>query len=236
MIFNAPLSSWRADQLIDLLQLSPDARVLEVGCGNGEFLLRTTDRWGCSSIGIDIDADAIAEAQRAAESRNLPAYFQCSDAKLQAPSKVDLAICIGATHAYGLGSGAWRNTLMIFSRLVRPGGLILVGEGYWRKPPDPDYLAFLGDNPGIEKSHRENIASAEAMGLIPMYTSVSNLDEWDHFEWNHRLRIEREGLANPHDPKVQKKVTHSRRCRAGYLKWGRDTMGFGFYLFGVPVR
>ena len=26
-----------------------------------------------------------------------------------------------------------------------PRGQVLLGEGYWRRPPDPDYLKALGD-------------------------------------------------------------------------------------------
>ena len=123
----------------------------------------------------------------------------------------------------------------MFSRLVRPGGQILIGEGFWAQPPAPEYLALLGDNPGIEKTHHENITSAEELGLIPLYAARSSPDEWDHFEWSHRLTIERAAAARPDDPALQKRVAASRRWREGYLRWGHTTMGFGFYLFATPT-
>ncbi|MFT5683789.1 MAG: SAM-dependent methyltransferase [Myxococcota bacterium] len=235
MLFNAPLSADRADRLLDLLDLPDGASVMEVGCGRGELLLRLVSRWGCSAVGVDVDEAAITAAQEAASKRALSVDFRCGDAKLLALPQVDLAVCIGATQAYGLGAGAWHNTLRMFSRLVRPGGQMLIGEGFWARTPDPEYLAFLGDNPGIEKTHHENISSAEATGLIPLYAAESNRDEWDDFEWSHRLGIERAAVAHPNDDAIQKRLIRSRAWREGYLKWGRTTMGFGFYLFGVPT-
>jgi len=44
MAFNCPLSRWKADQLIDQLSPAKGHRVLDAGCGNGEFLMRSGGR------------------------------------------------------------------------------------------------------------------------------------------------------------------------------------------------
>jgi len=236
MQFNAPLSSQRADQLVDLLKLDQSDAVVEVGCGQGALLRKVVARWRCQALGIDIDAAAVHTAQQAAAAQGLAITFRCADAKLLPLRPVELAICIGATHAYGQGARAWHNTLTVFSRLVRPGGQILIADGFWARSPDPEYLSFLGDNPGIEKTHAENIAAAQAMGLIPLYAAQSSPEEWDHFEWSHTLAAERAAMAHPDDTALLQQQQHRRRWQAAYEKWGRDTMGFGFYLLGVPAR
>ncbi|MDG1478509.1 MAG: class I SAM-dependent methyltransferase [Myxococcota bacterium] len=235
MLFNAPLSVDRADRLIERLDLSPADRVLEVGCGRGALLLRLVHRWRCSAIGIDIDDAAVKAAQAQASQTELAVDFRCGDAKMMAIPQVDLAICIGATHAYGLGAGAWENTLRVFSRLVRPGGMMLIGEGFWAAPPAPAYLKFLGDSPGIEKTHHENVSSARRLRLLPLHAEVSSRDEWDAFEHEHHQAIKRAAAAQPGDDVLQQRQTQSQAWREGYLKWGRTTMGFGFYLLGVPA-
>ena len=48
----------------------------------------------------------------------------------------DLASCIGASWRYRGHNG----TLEALSAMVQPGGLVLVGELFWRAEPDPDYL------------------------------------------------------------------------------------------------
>jgi hypothetical protein len=88
---------------------------------------------------------------------------------------------------------------------------------------------------GIYRDHAGNVALAEQQGLVPLYATVSNADEWDHFEWSHRMQIEREAQRQPDDPALAEKLARSRAWRDGYLRWGRETMGFGFYLFLKPT-
>ncbi len=70
---------------------------------------------------------------------------------------------------------------------------------------------------------------------MPLYATTSNEDEWDDFEWSHRRAIEAEYQAHPVDSDLAAKVNSSRAWRDGYLKWGRTTMGFGFYIFQKPL-
>ncbi|MFZ0546240.1 MAG: class I SAM-dependent methyltransferase [Candidatus Promineifilaceae bacterium] len=235
MLFNSPLSSEKANQIIQLLDISQNGRILDIGCGTGEFLIRAVEATGANGLGIDMDGDAVSAAQENAAGRLPDGSYEFQTADIQAASlsaeSFDVVICLGSTHAFGSGEAAYPNALQGMTALARPGGLLLIGEGYWKRPPAQPYLALIGDPVGIYRTHAENISFAEAQGLIPLYAVVSNDDEWDHFEWSHRMRIEREGVRNPDDPAVAEKVKRSRVWRDGYLRWGRSTMGFGFYLF-----
>ncbi len=110
-----------------------------------------------------------------------------------------------------------------------------MGEGYWKQPPAPEYLQRIGDPVGIWRDHAENISFAENFGWVAMYAAVSNDDEWDDFEWSHRMRFESEAASHPDDPIVSEKLRQSRRWLNDYLRWGRSTMGFGFYLLAKPT-
>lgn len=238
MAFNCPVSTRKADQLIDQLALTRGQAVLDAGCGNGEFLLRLLARAGATGTGVDSNAASIAEAEDRARStlpngscRFLATPMAEADV---APGSFDAAVCLGSTHAFGRGQAAWPNALAGLARLVRPGGRLLLGEGYWRRPPDPAYRALLGEPVGIYHDHAGNIAVAEQLGLVPLYAMVSSDDEWDDFEWGHRQRFELAARANPEDPEVRQRLQTSREWRDGYLRWGRDTMGFGLYVFLRP--
>lgn len=238
MIFNNPLSPTKAEQLISLLDLTPGTRVLDAGCGQGEFLIRTIEATGADGLGLDREAKLIAKAQAAAAERvpSASCEFRQVDLRLEALDghAFDAAVCLGSTHAFADGDAAYPGALEQLTRAVSPGGRLLLGEGYWKQPPAPEYLELLGEPVGIYHDHAGNIAVAEAGGLVPLYATVSNDDEWDHFEWSHRMRVENDAAQAPDDQALQEKLQHSRQWRDGYLRWGRSTMGFGFYLLRKP--
>lgn len=235
MILNSPIGPTRVDRLIKEMSFDASQRVLDVGCGTGELLIRIVEAHRVQGLGVDRDEEKIAEASAAAK-RRLPAgavEFRAEDAaKLDLQGRrYDRAICLGSTHAFGLGQGAYEHTIAGLMRLVVPGGLILVGEPYWKQPPTPEYLSLLGEPVGIYRDHLENVLFAERRGLVPLYAAVSSDDEWDDFEWAHRRRHEENALSGPKTPQAREELLRSRRWRDGYLRWGRSTMGFGCYVF-----
>jgi cyclopropane fatty-acyl-phospholipid synthase-like methyltransferase len=68
-------SGWvTADELerfAEWLQLGPDSRLLDVGCGSGGPALRLAERAGARVTGIDLVEDGIATASRLADERGL---------------------------------------------------------------------------------------------------------------------------------------------------------------------
>jgi SAM-dependent methyltransferase len=238
MTFNNPIGSEKADRLVDLLALGPGSRTLDAGCGTGEFLLRVVARYGGHGVGVDRDPKCIEAARQSAAARALASRceFHTFDANefKAARAAFDAGLCIGSTHAFGAGDAAYPNTIVRLQQWVRPGGCVLLGEGYWKQEPAREYLQLLGEPVGIYRDHAGNIAFAEQRGLIPLYAAVSSDDEWDHFEWSHLLKIRGEAEADPGDAALAARLTRSREWRDGYLRWGRSTMGFGLYLFRVP--
>ncbi len=238
-LFNNPISVEKADRIISVLGVLPGDRVLDAGCGRGEFLIRLIEFTGAGGLGLDCDSASVLAAETSAGDRITDGLCEFRRADLQAEpleeNAFDLAMCIGSTHAFGSGEAAWPNTIEALSRAVRPGGQVLIGDGYWKQPPAPEYLQLIGDPVGIYRDHGENISFAEQYGLVTVYAVVSSDDEWDHFEWSHRMTIERQAAQDPDDPAMVEKLRRSRAWRDGYLRWGRSTMGFGFYLFQTPT-
>lgn len=237
MTFNNPIGSEKADRLVDLLPLGPQTRTLDAGCGTGEFLLRVVARHGGYGVGVDRDPTCIEAARQSAAARALASRceFHAVDANEfeAARGAFDAGVCIGSTHAFGAGDAAYPNAIECLRQWVRPGGCVLLGEGYWKQEPAPEYLQLLGDPVGIYRDHAGNIAFAEERGLIPLYAAVSSDDEWDHFEWSHLAKIRRDAEADPQDAALAERLARSREWRNGYLRWGRSTMGFGLYLFRI---
>ena len=229
-----PVSVAVVDDWIEALALPPEARVLDVGCGRGELLLRIIERYGCSGMGVDSSAMAI-DLGRQELTRRLPqadCELRCGpfDPAEFAPGSLDLGCCVGASHAVG----SYPRVLEVLCQLVRPGGLILVGEGYWRREPDPDYLDFLQSSPDELLSHQGNIelATDRSLQLLRDYESTSI--DWARYEDGYAANLYSFLAANPDDPDadaIRERIDH---WRSAFQRWGKDTLGFGLYLFRTP--
>ena len=226
-----PFSSEKIEAIINLLNLTPEARVLDIGAGKAELLIRLVERFSVHALGIDFSSAFLSEAQTQAEAR-IPqgklTLQECDVTTFQADTdSFDLVICLGACHIFG----GFQGTLQHMAQWVRPGGQILIGDGYWKQEPAPEYLMAMGATRDEYLTHAGNVAVGVIHKLIPMYASVCNDDEWDRYEWLHLRNIERYALQHPDDPDVPALLARIRPWRDLYLRWGRDTLGFGLYLF-----
>lgn len=232
-VFNNPVSTAKLDRVIGMVGLQPGHQVLDVGAGTCELLIRLVERFRVAATAVELDGPAIAEARRRAQGRIPPdsITFLVDDARQAVPALAagafDLGICIGATHALG-GLG---QTLQELRRCVRPGGHLVIGEGYWKQKPGPEYLAALGATESELQSHHHNVKAAEQLGLVPLWAYTASDEDWDEFEWTYSGTVERYCHEYPEDPECEAMLTRIRTWRSTYLQWGRDTLGFGLYLF-----
>ena len=232
--FASPLSSDKLNRFLQLLELQPNQRVLDVGCGNAEILIRLAESYGITGVGIDSNKFDIEGGRERAAFRgvasNLTLHAYGIADHPEAEPLFDAALCIGASHAYG----TYQKTLSELTKRVKPGGQILVGEGFWKKTPDPAYLELLGAEPDEMNDHAGNARAGQAEGLTYLCSSVTNEDEWDEFEGLYNHAIERFADANSHDEDAPAFRDYIRNWHNGYLNHGRDTLGFALYLFQKP--
>jgi hypothetical protein len=76
----------------------------------------------------------------------------------------------------------YRGTLAALQQMVKPGGLILVGEPFWKGEPDPAYLATADFQPDTFGRHVDNVTAGEGLGLSLLHTIVSSEDDWDRYD------------------------------------------------------
>jgi SAM-dependent methyltransferase len=205
--------------------------MLDIACGKGEFLARIIERYGCSAVGVDLSPYTIEEARTLVVER-LPQ----ADVELihgdggeydGAYASFDLVSCLGASWIWK----GHRGTLRALARWAKPGGLVLAGEPFWLREPDAAYLEADGMTRESCGTHQENVVTGVDLGLTPVYSAVSNHDEWDHYETLQWRAVDRWARANPDDPDRAEVLETSTRYREIYLRWGRDTLGWALYLF-----
>jgi SAM-dependent methyltransferase len=210
--------------------------VLDVGCGRAELLLRIIERFGCTGVGVDVNAVAVAAAKKAAARRTPPGALALRaepfDPLAFAPDSFDLVACVGSCHAIA----DYETVLRTLPRLLRPGGSLLVGEGYWKRPPPPAYLDFLGCPADAYETHEGNVALAERAGLEVTRHREATDAEWTAYEDAYAANVERFLAAHPDDPDAAQFRSRIDAWRDAYLRWGRTTLGFGLYLLRCAGR
>ncbi len=229
-----PISAAKIEKVLDLLPLDGSSRVLDLGCGRAELALRIIERFGSTVIAVDHSERMLDAARERAEWTGALAKLHLDDSDIRNyqadPETFHLTVMLGAGGIDG-GMPGICNQLKTWTK---SGGYVLIGEGYWQRKPRSEYVAFLGGPVTQFLDHRGNVQAGVGAGLIPMYAVTASLDEWDDYEWKYSRSIERYAGEQPEDPDVPEMLKRSRQWRDAYLQWGRDTLGFGVYLFYRP--
>jgi cyclopropane fatty-acyl-phospholipid synthase-like methyltransferase len=217
LAFHNPLDSQQVDEVLGLLDLAPQDRVLDLGCGPGELLLRLHRRYGVSGTGIDFSARQIEEARRRAA--GTPLEFIEGDAGAFERTGFALTACLGSMHAVG--------GLAQLAAHTRPGGRVLIADGFWRTDPDPHYLAALGATRDELPDRTALLTAGLRHGLRTTYVAETSDEAWDRYEWTLIHNAERDGR-----PEV---LDWASRARARYAgPGGRGTLGFALVLMKRP--
>jgi SAM-dependent methyltransferase len=218
LAFHNPLDPAQLDDVIGRVPLHPDDRVLDVGCGPGELLLRLHAQHGAGGIGIDSSPVQIAAA-RARTPPDADIDFVEGDAGDLDGGGFALTACLGSIHALGgLHPGLAR-----LAELTRPGGWVLLADGYWRREPEPAYLHALGATVDELPDRSGLLLAGERHGLTTAYVAETSEAAFDRYEWTLIHNAELDGR-----PEV---LEWGARARARYTgPGGRDTLGFALVL------
>jgi SAM-dependent methyltransferase len=229
-----PISAAKVERLLDLLPLDDVSRVLDLGCGRAELSLRIIERFGSTVVAVDNSSMMLDAARERAEWTGALAKLHLDDIDIREfradPETFHLSVMLGSGGIAGGMAGICKQ----LKTWTKSGGYVLIGEGYWRAKPHPDYLALLDGSESEFLDHKGNVQAGVDAGLIPMHATTASQDEWDDYEWKYCRSIERyarEQLDDPDNPWMLERI---RRWRDGYLRWGRDTLGFALYLFYRP--
>jgi len=231
-----PISKEKFERLCRLLRLNRGARVLDIACGKGEFLIRLAELYDISGVGVDVSRYCIRDCLEKSRNR-VPnsdiRFIEMDGAKYKPESSqlFDLAMCIGASWVYG----GYLGTIQALKKMTKPGGLIIVGEPFWLKEPSEDYLK--ADEMRREEfgAHHDNVKVGEEEGLDCIYTLASSHDDWDHYETLQWWAVDDYIGANPDDQNIPYLVERKRRAKEIYLRWGRETLGWSIYVFRNPL-
>jgi SAM-dependent methyltransferase len=241
LIFHGPLSQTRAAGLIERLSWANPGTILDIGSGWGELMLRLLQALpSATGLGLDTDQGDLDRARDNARARGLAerATFIQESAVGTTRGPADLVLCVGASHAL---TDAQPPDLIVAAltelrRLVAPGGRVLLGEGFWERPPSAAELAGMW--PGISAADYPELADLVDLtvdaGFRPAWIEVATLQEWDDFESGYQCD-EEEWLASRGDhPEAARIREQLDQHRSYWLRGYRGILGMA-YLTLVPV-
>ncbi|MGW7319047.1 SAM-dependent methyltransferase [Streptomyces sp. NPDC054854] len=212
------------------LHLAPGTRVLDLASGSGEMLCTWARDHGVTGTGVDLSSVFTARARARAAELGVTGQvgFVHGDAcGYVADEAVDLAACVGACW---IGDGV-AGTVELLGRSLRPGGLMLVGEPYWRREPE-DQETVEGCHAGSRDELRslpELISHFGELGYDVVEMMLSDQDSWDRYQAAQWLNLRRWLDQNPDDELAADVRTELATEPSRYARYTREYLGWGVF-------
>ncbi|MEU8077820.1 class I SAM-dependent methyltransferase [Catellatospora citrea] len=210
--------------------LRPGMTVLDLACGSGEMLCLWARDHGVSGVGVDISTYFLGKARERAVELDVAdrLTFVHADAGGHVESTpVDVAACVGATWIGGGVAG----TVELLERSLRPGGLLLVGEPFWRMDP-PDQATVEGCHATAKEDYRDLpglVTQFRDLGWDLVEMVLADEDSWDRYVAAQWFTVRQWLDANPGDELAGEFRAELDRAPLDYVRYLRPYLGWGVF-------
>jgi len=217
-----PVAEQTAVEFIEMLDLPRGACLLDTT--GGAWAARVAGRWACgvAHAGTHTPADGLPTAAP----HDARHYLWCDLFGFVPDRSYDLVLCTRAP----LSDGTMPDHLVAARELLKPGGQLLLGAGYWRLPPSAAFLRKSGLRSGEMFGLGATLASAEEHGFRVKHWVSSPPKEWDGYEERFRenlLQWADRNAAHPESPAVR---AHAEEWFKTYKVEGKYVVGFALLL------
>jgi SAM-dependent methyltransferase len=210
------------------LRLAPGTTVLDLACGTGEMLATWARDHGTVGVGVDKSSVFVGRAVERAAALGVEVAFVNDDASgYVAQQPVDVAACVGASW---IGDGVV-GTLELLEKSLKPGGLALLGEPFWREDP-PDEAAVEGSGAPSRDRFRSLPRLVESFGeagwdLVEMV--LADEDSWDRYVAAQWLTTRQWLDAHPTDELWAQMRAELDSAPLAYVTYQRRYLGWGVF-------
>ena len=231
-----PFTDRKLMLLGEICRLGRTQRQLDLACGKGEMLARWAQRFGITGVGVDISGVFLDAAQRRAGELGVTDRVEFVEADAgnydAEPGSFDVVSCIGATWI----GGGLAGTLELIRRLLRAGGLLLVGEPFWHEPPPEEAFVALECGPDDFTSLGGTLDRFDAAGLELIEMVLADGDSWDRYVAAQWVTVADWLHANPTSPDAATMRAYLDHGRRTHLQYQRRYLGWGVFVCRVTGR
>ncbi|GFO64043.1 SAM-dependent methyltransferase [Geomonas paludis] len=225
-----PITPEKLATLGAALRLEAGTRVLDLGSGSGEMLCTWARDHGIVGTGIDLSQLFSEQAKRRAVELGVAdrvEFIHGDAAGYVSDAKVGVAACIGATW---IGGGA-AGTIELLARSLCAGGIILIGEPYWRQLPPSEDVAKQCHAGSISDFLMlpELLASFSRLGYDVVEMVLADQDGWDRYEAAKWLTMRRWLEANRDDELFNEVRSQLTSEPERYATYTREYLGWGVF-------
>jgi SAM-dependent methyltransferase len=228
------LNAFSEDKVASLgraLRLTSGMQVLDLACGKGEMLCTWARDHHTAGVGVDQSSFFVDDARTRADElgvRDRVEFVQADAATYVSSAPVDVASCLGASWI----AGGVPEMVELLRSSLRPGGLILVGEPYWRRMPDsPDVLAACHAVDATSYSPLPTLIERfTALGCDLVGMVLAEQDDWDEYASARWLSIRRWLDAHPEDPLAADFRDELSESPLAHARYRREYLGWGVFV------
>ena len=230
-----PFTAQKYATLGQVLRMAPGTRILDLGSGSGEMLCTWARDHGISGLGIDMSL--LFSEQATLRSRELGVtehvrFIHADATGYIAEEKFDIAACIGATWIGGGVAG----TVQQLKQSLKPGGIMLIGEPYWRQVPATEETAQACGVSSIADflTLPSLVASFDQQGYDLVEMVLADQEGWDRYEAAKWMTMRRWLEENPEDDFAQEVRAELTTAPERHVTYSREYFGWG--VFALMAR